>query len=95
MRDTRRGPQPSTPSDSRRTRSRSSVVFPPPGGDRMRVLANSPSGKSFGASSSAMPLFSRAMRITAEEKFFRFVLAPSFITAVPQSPTRKPPRTER
>ena len=35
------------------------------------------------------------MRITAEEICFRLVTSPSFTTAEPQSPTRKPPRTGR
>ena len=48
-----------------------------------------------GARFEATPRRSRAMRITAEERFFRFVFTPAFITAVPQSPTRKPPRTGR
>ena len=34
-------------------------------------------------------------RTAAEDRSRRAVFSPSFITAVPHSPTRKPPRTER
>ena len=95
MMATRRGPYGSTPSDSRRTRSRSRVVLPPPGGDKIRVLQSSPSRNSSGARPSAIPGCCRAMRTAAEQKSFSVVLTPFFITAVPHSPTRKPPRTER
>ena len=48
-----------------------------------------------GATACAMPFCSLEMRITAEEICFRLVTSPSFTTAEPQSPTRKPPRTGR
>ena len=84
-----------SPQDSWRTRSRRSVVLPPPGGDSSSVLRKRPSRNSFGAISRAIPRCSREMRITAEEICLRLVTAPSFITAEPHSPTRKPPRTGR
>ena len=59
------------------------------------MLTKPPFWNSFGAMSRAIPFRSRAMRIAAEDRSFRFVFTPSFITAVPHSPTRKPPRTGR
>ena len=94
MRVIRWGGTPS-PWESCRTRSRSSVVLPPPGGDSSRVLTNRPSRNSRGATACATPFCSLEMRITAEEICFRLVTSPSFTTAEPQSPTRKPPRTGR
>ena len=84
-----------SPPDICRTRSRSKVVLPPPGGDSSKVLRKRPSRNSRGAMSQAMPRCSREIRITAEEICLRFVTAPSFMTAEPHSPTRKPPRTGR
>ena len=52
-------------SDSRRTHSRSSVVFPPPGGERMSVLQK-PSFISCGTSASAHPGTACGMRTDTE-----------------------------
>ena len=85
----------SPPVERSRTRSRRSVVFPPPGGERISVLQNPPPRKSRGAISRAIPFRSQEMRSAAEEIRVRLLTTPSFITALPQTPRRKPPRTGR
>lgn len=91
---TRRSGQPS-PSERQRTRSRSSVVFPPPGGESSSVLENRPFLKSAGTSVRPMPVFSRPIRSTAEESCRMPVFSSPLMTAVPQIPNRKPPRTDK
>ena len=83
-----------SPSDSTRMRSRSSVVFPPPGGERMSVLKNRPSAlKSCGAMSLPSPMCSHTMRSASDEMSFRLLTSPSRTTALPHTPRRNPPRS--
>ena len=91
---TRRTGHPS-PSEMQRTRSRSSVVFPPPGGESSSVLKNRPPRNKDGANVRPMPVFSRPIRSTAEESCRMPVFSSPLMTAVPHSPSRKPPRTDK
>ena len=85
-----------SPSDSTRMRSRSSVVFPPPGGERMSVLKSRPfSSKSCGAILLPSPTSSHTMRSDSDEISFRLLTSPSLTTALPHTPRRNPPRSGR
>ena len=89
---TRRAGTPS-PSESARIRSRSSVVLPQPGGERISVLSSSSPAQSLSRIGAAIPTASRAIRRASEETCRRFHTAPSFTTPLPQMPRRCPPRT--
>ena len=74
------------PSESVRTISRSSVVFPPPGGERINVEGNGRAQNLF-----PIPFTSRGIRIHAEKRSSRFQRPRSPPGNRPQNPTRTPP----
>ena len=75
--------------------SRSSVVLPSPGGERITVEQKRSPSHSWGSTVSDRPSCSRPMRMQTEEKSRRLRLPPSRTTAVPHTPTRKPPGAVR
>ena len=84
-----------TPSDSPRTRSRSKVVFPAPGGAKISVFCSRSPSISWGSRASACPTTGRAMRTDREEISRKVATFPSRTTAAPQMPMRCPPRRVR
>ena len=74
------------PSESVRTISRSSVVFPPPGGERINVEGNGRAQNLF-----PIPFTSRGIRIHTEKRSSRFQRPRSPPGNRPQKPTRTPP----
>ena len=93
-RATRRGGQPS-PAERQRTRSRKSVVLPPPGGESSSVLWKVSRSKRLDTKAAAMPRHSRPMRTDTALRSRRPVTTPSRMMAVPHRPTRNPPRTDK
>ena len=85
----------SAPSDRLRIISRSSVVLPSPGGDKITVERNRPSSHSCGSTGADTPSCSRPMRMQIEDRSRRLRLSPSRTTAVPHTPIRKPPGAVR
>ena len=78
-------------SDRLRTISRSSVVFPAPGGDNSSVSAKPPSS-SLGSTIPAHPGTARGTRMHTDVSRRMPHTAPSRTEATPHSPTRTPPR---
>ena len=90
-RATRQGGASSVPWLSSRTRSRSSVVFPPPGGLSTSVLRGRPSSSSSGRTGRAASSRTRGMRIARELTSRMPSLRSPQGSAVPHTPMRKPP----
>lgn len=78
-----------------RTRSRRKVVFPLPGGPRIRVEHTIPSAQISSAALRATPGTALASRITKELTFRRPTKRPSRITASPHKPIRHPSSSGR
>ena len=92
---TRSAGRSSLPSESVRMRSRRSVVLPPPGGESRSVLRKAPAQNRLSAVGSARPIRSVTMRSESEEISRRLATAPFRSTAVPHTPSRKPPCRHR
>ena len=72
-------------------RSRSSVVFPSPGGERIRVLESSPPSASWGSKGRATPGRAWGTRRAREVIRRKESSSPSRVAPSPQIPTRTPP----
>ncbi len=71
-----------------RTRSRRSVVLPPPGGEIMSAEDSVPPRVSARATSPATPTTCREMRMATDDRFLKPTTSPSRVSAVPPSPIR-------
>ena len=73
----------------------STLILSPPGGESRSVLRKAPAQNRLSAVGSARPIRSVTMRSESEEMSRRLVTAPFRSTAVPHTPSRKPPCRHR